>query len=153
MIADFAASAITYRVRVWTTTSATDITCATGAHAIYYAFRRHGIEIPYPIQVEIRAANRRRGPTWSASERLARWISSPADDHAARGAGARRARSLYGAGEAIVREGEPGSSMFVIIRGEAAVTLSASGQPVARLSEGKFFGEMSLLTGDPRGGR
>ena len=57
---------------------------------------------------------------------------------------------LYAAGEVIVGEGEPGASMFVLARGEAAVTLSQTDGEVARLREGAFFGEMSLLTGDAR---
>src|SRR5712692_2412793 len=40
--------------------------------------------------------------------------------------------------------------MFVIVDGEAVVTLAAATEAVARLHEGEFFGEMSLLTGDPR---
>jgi CRP-like cAMP-binding protein len=49
-----------------------------------------------------------------------------------------------------VREGDEGSSMFVVSRGEARVTLGGAEGDVARLHEGDFFGEMSLLTGAPR---
>jgi CRP-like cAMP-binding protein len=60
---------------------------------------------------------------------------------------------LYAAGELIIRQGEPGNQLFVILRGEAAVVLErADGKQreVARLLAGKFFGEMSLMTGEPR---
>ena len=40
--------------------------------------------------------------------------------------------------------------MFIVMRGEAAVTIEPAGQEVARVSAGGFFGEMSLLTGAPR---
>ena len=40
--------------------------------------------------------------------------------------------------------------MFVVAGGEAAVMIGQSKEPVARLRAGDFFGEMSLLTGDPR---
>ena len=40
--------------------------------------------------------------------------------------------------------------MFVVLRGEVVVRLEPSGQEVARISAGGFFGEMSMLTGDPR---
>ena len=42
--------------------------------------------------------------------------------------------------------------MFVLVTGEAAVTVSVDGQPtrVATLKNGDCFGEMSLLTGEKR---
>ena len=61
LLVDFAASAITYRVRVWTTDFAADERIRDRIRSrIYYAFRRHGISIPYPIQVQIEHATRRR---------------------------------------------------------------------------------------------
>src|SRR6185436_12286992 len=58
----------------------------------------------------------------------------------------------FGAGEPIIRQGEPGDSLFIIIRGDVLVSLSASGidQSVTTLRPGDVFGEMSLLTGEPR---
>ena len=53
-MAHFAASAITYRVRVWTADFAADERVRDLIRTrIYYAFRRHGVTIPYPIQVQI----------------------------------------------------------------------------------------------------
>ena len=40
--------------------------------------------------------------------------------------------------------------MFVLLRGEAVVTLAKTIGELARLETGAFFGEMSLLTGEPR---
>ena len=60
------------------------------------------------------------------------------------------ATSRLRAGEVIVREGDAGASMFVVVRGEAVVTLEPGGQEVARIRSGGFLGEMSLLTGAPR---
>ena len=56
-------------------------------------------------------------------------------------------------GGVIIGEGEPGSAMYVIVSGEVKVyTRSAGGTSVylAKLGEGDFFGEVSLLTGKPR---
>ncbi len=53
----------------------------------------------------------------------------------------------------IVNEGDEGDSMFVIVRGEVSVlTKDPQGNPfeLTKLSEGDFFGEVSLLTGKPR---
>jgi tetratricopeptide (TPR) repeat protein len=56
-------------------------------------------------------------------------------------------------GSVIISEGQPGSSMYVIARGEVKVwTRGPDGAAVylAKLGEGDFFGEVSVLTGKPR---
>ncbi len=58
---------------------------------------------------------------------------------------------LFAAGEAIVQQDAPGDSMFVVLSGRARVVLEPSGKEVAVIPAGGFFGEMSMLTGDPRG--
>jgi tetratricopeptide (TPR) repeat protein len=55
-------------------------------------------------------------------------------------------------GDIIITEGEPGSSMYVISSGEVKVyTRGQKGSVyLAKLGEGDFFGEVSMLTGKPR---
>jgi len=56
-------------------------------------------------------------------------------------------------GSVIISEGQPGSSMYIIASGEVKVfTNGASGSTLylARLGEGDFFGEVSMLSGKPR---
>jgi cAMP-dependent protein kinase regulator len=58
-------------------------------------------------------------------------------------------------GDVIITEGEPGPSMYVIAHGEVKVyTRGAGGSSgsvyLAKLGEGDFFGEVSVLTGKPR---
>ena len=43
-----------------------------------------------------------------------------------------------------------GHSMFVVLDGRVRVSLEPSGQEVATIARGGFFGEMSMLTGEPR---
>jgi len=53
----------------------------------------------------------------------------------------------------IVKEGEPGNSFFIIVRGSVrAITKGPKQKEIVlgNLGEGDFFGEVSLLTGKPR---
>jgi CRP-like cAMP-binding protein len=52
------------------------------------------------------------------------------------------------AGEVIARTGEPGDRFFVIVDGSARVEVSPQNQ--GRMGPGSFFGEISLLDGEPR---
>ena len=52
------------------------------------------------------------------------------------------------AGTVLTRTGEPGDAFFVIVDGSATVEVSPRKR--SRLSPGAFFGEMSLLDGEPR---
>jgi small-conductance mechanosensitive channel/CRP-like cAMP-binding protein len=154
LIADFSASAITYRVRVWTKDFSADIRVRDRVRSrIYYAFRRHAISIPYPIQVQIEQPASAAAPANDAARARqldgVEVLAPLTDDQRAQLVAASRTL-LYEAGQAIVREGDPGGSMFVVRRGEASVTLAQTDGELARHREGGFFGEMSLLTGDPR---
>jgi cAMP-dependent protein kinase regulator len=55
-------------------------------------------------------------------------------------------------GSVIISEGDPGTSMYLIVSGEVKVYTRGAGGTVylARLGEGDFFGEVSVLTGKPR---
>jgi CRP/FNR family cyclic AMP-dependent transcriptional regulator len=52
------------------------------------------------------------------------------------------------AGKALVREGEAGRHLYVILAGEAVVT--QRGRRVSRLGPGDFFGELAFLDHSPR---
>ena len=154
LLVDFAASAITYRVRVWTTDFSADERIRDRVRSrIYYAFRRHGISIPYPIQVQMEQDATAVAPADGSARARAfdgvEILAALTDEQRAELAAVSR-RLLYAAGEVIVGEGDAGESMFVLARGEAAVTLSQTEGVLATLRAGAFFGEMSLLTGDAR---
>lgn len=155
LLVNFDGSAITYRARFWTEDYGTDETLKSDVRtAIYYAFTRHNIEIPWPIQVEY-------SKPWVEPDRAA----SDADEERALAAidlfasltpelrhefAVGAPRLVFGSGEAIVRQGEDGTSMFVIMSGTVSVVIAPAQTEVARIVAGGYFGEMSVLTGEPR---
>ena len=54
----------------------------------------------------------------------------------------------FEAGEFVVREGDPGDELFVILEGEARV--ERKGSPLATFGAGEFFGEVAVFDGRPR---
>ena len=59
----------------------------------------------------------------------------------------------YNEGDLIISEGDKGKSLYIVASGEVNVyTQNPRGEDVflAKLAEGDFFGEVSLLTGKPR---
>jgi small-conductance mechanosensitive channel len=151
----FDGSAITYRVRFWIADYEFDEEAKDEVRiAIFYAFGRRGIEIPWPIEVgysrdwpepDATAKQQQREQVLASVDLFARLSEEQRRDIAA----ASTIR-LFGDGEAIVRQGAPGQSMFVVCTGAAAVVLEPERHEVAVIAKGGYFGEMSLLTGDAR---
>jgi CRP-like cAMP-binding protein len=54
----------------------------------------------------------------------------------------------FSPGQIIVREGDPGEALFVVLSGEAKVT--RAGRKVGEVVPGDFFGELSAIDGGPR---
>ena len=153
LLVNFGESSITYRVRVWMTDFASDERLKDHIRSsVYYAFHRSGIVIPYPMRTVIMKEPAPSVPDAASNETALRRVSifaNLADEQRAQIAAAAH-RSLYASGEAIVRQGQSGCSMFVLLSGEAAVLIEPGDREVARIAPGGFFGEMSLLTGAPR---
>jgi small-conductance mechanosensitive channel/CRP-like cAMP-binding protein len=123
---------------------------------VWYELKRRGITIPFPIrtlQVQRKAAPRAQDDQAEAlsilrGEPLFSCLSDEQLDHLVK-----QARlNIFGRGEPVIEEGSPGNSMFVLLRGAANVSISKNGSSiqVATLNAGDCFGEMSLLTGEPR---
>lgn len=53
------------------------------------------------------------------------------------------------AGDFVFKKGDRGDAFYIVLRGEVAL-YGPGGQLIEKRSRGEFFGEMALLTGDPR---
>ena len=155
LLVGFADSAITYRARFWVDDYERDEAARDQVRtAIYYSFQRYAIEIPWPIQVQYEKDWKDADPDAQIQERE-RLLAS-VDLFAALNPEQRRAIAaattsrVYGNGEAIVRQDDAGHSMFIVGSGQAVVLLEPEKREVATIDRGGYFGEMSLLTGEPR---
>jgi small-conductance mechanosensitive channel len=124
---------------------------------IWYAFQREKIDFAFPTRT-VHVADKPEETTLveyvsTVSEHLQQvpLFVPLADDELERLAKGSTTR-IYAPGEAIVRRGMQGNSMFVIIRGSVTVQIPDNefNKTINRLTANDFFGEMSLLTGQPR---
>lgn len=155
VVESFDASAITYAVLFWTEDYARDRVARDQVRSnIWYTFRRRGIEIPWPIQVHYE----RQEPDGLDAARLATTVRalgavdllSPLTEAERRTLADACPERLFTAGESVVRQGQDGDSMFVVLSGRVRVRVEPSGQEVATIEAGGVFGEMSMLTGASR---
>jgi small-conductance mechanosensitive channel len=155
VLLSFDASAITYRARFWIDDYEADERARDQVRtSIFYVFQRQQIEIPWPISVEYKgelpeadheARGREISIALAATDLLAPLPAEVRDEIA------RTCRmATYTDGEAIVHQGDPGQSMFIVAAGDVSVVVEPRREEVARISRGGYFGEMSLLTGEPR---
>jgi small-conductance mechanosensitive channel/CRP-like cAMP-binding protein len=123
---------------------------------VWYALRRHGIKIPFPtrtVQLE-RPVRDKQQEVQSAARTILREqpIFKCLGDEQLDALLPRGRTAHFGKDEKLIQQGEAGQSMFLLVSGEANVTVERNGNPtlVASLGAGDCFGEMSLLTGEPR---
>ncbi|MEI6239068.1 MAG: mechanosensitive ion channel family protein [Planctomycetia bacterium] len=158
---DFKERGVEHWVRLFTTEfGKRDRVDGMARDRIWYALARHGIEIPVATQA-IRLTQLptpAAEPPQSAAERRERCLRQvgllaalgPAHLH---GLAADTVDRVYAAGEQVIRQGDSGSCMFVVMEGRVEVTAAAEHTApvrVATLEAGDYFGEMSLMTGAPR---
>ncbi len=159
MVEAFKDSGIQYRLRFWIEDySRHQLILSEVMTYVWSAFQRNGIEIPFPQRVVQTLVPQDRGVVMKRqADQIVAYlakvdffailaplqIESLASD-------ARLQQFLPG--EQVVRQGEPGEELFIILDGTAEVRVRQDGlsSTVASLQGGQFFGEMSLLTGEPR---
>lgn len=148
---------IEYWVRIFTTAfDRRDVVDGRARDRIWYALERAKLDYPYPTskiqlqnleQLEVAASRDREIENISRYLNEVHFLRSLSDEELKRLASQIHKR-VYSPGETIIREGDKGSELFIVSKGEVVVTVMD--QEVSRMHAGSFFGEMSLLTGERR---
>ena len=157
VIVDFHQHHVQYGALVWAERPGMEYLDISGVRArISFALARAGaplLSIAHTVELHSPPAP---GDSDSA-ERLAALrrveiFQSLNDDEAGRLA-ARMKNESFAAGEIILRQNDPGDSLYILRRGRVRILLSSGdglSEQVACLAPGDFFGELSLLTGEHR---
>jgi small-conductance mechanosensitive channel/CRP-like cAMP-binding protein len=156
---DFGDSAVVYALSYWID----DVQRESGIAGeirtrIWYATQRAGLEIPFPIRSVHMHAEPEAKPAEAdaVAERASTLARTPLFgrlEPRERELLARRLKTQrFAAGESIIRQGDDGSSLYLLRAGQVVVRLAVDDaeREVATLGPGQFFGEMSLMTGEPR---
>lgn len=150
-------SSIEYNVRYWITDfDELERIRSRLLTNLWYALQRANIRIPFPARDLFVYTGAAQTLAAEAPDllRLLRAVPllEPLDDLELARLAPRVRRLTFGRGEMVFREGEKGDSFYVIERGEAEVVLEkgSTTKSLGHLAPGSFFGEMSLLAGDPR---
>ena len=157
-VRDLGASGIDWEIKYWVEdyTKYND-TDALIRQRVWYAFQRERINFAYPTQT-LYLERKPTEDTFDETgneifERLSDVpIFAPLSDEETQKLAAGSRLRVFAPDEPIVRQGQPGKSMFVVHLGSVKVQVKEEGvaKTVNTLREGDFFGEMGLLTGEPR---
>lgn len=157
-IRNFGDSSIDWEVKYWLEDySKFPDTDALVRQRIWYAFQREHIDFAYPV---------RRIETTEVHTHLVHEVDldaivnrisdvslfAPLSEDETQALASNAIRKVYSPDEVILRRGQEGNSMFVVHRGSMRVEMKENGtvKVLRTLSEGDFFGEMGLFTGEPR---
>lgn len=161
VVTKFDANAIEYAIRFWIDDMyREDVIKSDVMTRVWYVADRAGLEIPFPIRTvhmhQVTEESRTRKQELEYLARLAvvarldlfEGLEKQERELLARG----MRRLTFTRGERIIKQGAGGDTLYFIHDGEVAVRLEVDGveREVAVLKKGQFFGEMSLLTGEPR---
>ena len=155
-------SAVLYRVRFWVDNVAELPSIRDGVRTrIWYGLDRAGLTIPFPIRTVHMAHDAERREEKERSERHTAMFNALRPVELLAPLGEERLALLaegahlerFAPGESIVRQGADGETMYVVRSGRARVEVAddhGGTAVVARRGPGEYFGEMTLLTGEPR---
>ncbi len=155
---EYGDSAIRYRVKYWIS----DFTLAEEIHAdmvsnLWYALRRHRMEIPFPIRT-LRRAPSVHPPEADYQKEMLQQLRKvdflrELDENSLRMLLPSVEEREFGSGETLMRQGEAGETMYIIRRGVVEVLAhgeDGSDRHIATLGSPHVIGEGALLTGEAR---
>lgn len=155
-VIDFADSAVIYEIKfsMGNHRAYNDI-CDAIRTNIWYEFKRQQITIPFPIRtLHLQRGAKRAGDSRADARAILRSepVFNSMDDEQLETVLQNSQIHRYGRGEPVIQEGDEGDSMFILLRGTAAVSIAKNGAGVrvGLMRPGDCFGEISLLTGEPR---
>lgn len=157
-INSFGDSSLNWEIKYWPENYAKfNDTDALIRQRIWYAFQREGIHFAFPTRTVYMTSEPAPISIEEQISTTAEYLDhvpifAPLSDEETAQLARSSIRRVFAPGEVIVRKGQEGNSMFVIIRGSVKVQLpdGAGSRTINQLGPNDFFGEMSLLTGEPR---
>ncbi|HYR77337.1 MAG TPA: mechanosensitive ion channel family protein [Pyrinomonadaceae bacterium] len=156
-IRDLGDSSIDWEIKYWLEDYAKyNDTDALVRQRVWYALRRSGLTFAFPtrtLHLERKVTTRPITLEEQIADRLSAVdVFSPLSTEELRQLATATVGHVFAPGETLIRAGDEGSSMFVVHNGRVEVQVAENGRPrtVAVLTEGNFFGEMGLFTGEPR---
>jgi small-conductance mechanosensitive channel/CRP-like cAMP-binding protein len=162
VVMDFKESYCSYAVRYWLMDLAVDDpTNSVVRTRIYFALRRANISLSIPahsIYVTEKDQTRRERKAARAVEQRVETLKQvelfrTLTDEERESLAARLRVAPFAPGEVLTRQGAEAHWLYILTRGEAEVRVALDGnlsERVATLHEGDFFGEMGMMTGEPR---
>ena len=162
VLMDFKESYCSYAVRYWLTDLAVDDpTNSIVRTRIYFALQRAGIPLSIPAHslflTEEDESRRERKSAEEIEKRVKALrgveLFDPLTEEEQRALAGRLRVAPFVRGEAMTRQGAKAHWLYVITKGDAEVRFSADGnlsERLATLGAGDFFGEMGMMTGEPR---
>jgi small-conductance mechanosensitive channel/CRP-like cAMP-binding protein len=117
----------------------------------WYAITREGFSFPFPHQeiIVTKSIDPFRFPVETVMPEIRKIeLFTVLEDREVESLAERARIKVYGPGESVVRQGEEGNSLFIVLKGGLHALINEI--RVGELPEGSVFGEMSLLTGEPR---
>jgi small-conductance mechanosensitive channel/CRP-like cAMP-binding protein len=161
VLVDFLESGARYAARYWLTDMLrTDRTDTAVRTRIWFALRREGIALSIPSHSVLLTSDEEHRERARADDMvrkksaLARVsVLAPLNEEEHRDLAAHLVHAPFAAGESIVVQGSDVHHLYILTKGKVEVRVSVEGGPsraVALLEAPDFFGEMGLLTGEPR---